>query len=86
MFSRAPSATKMPSSPRTPRQRRGPVVEDEPASPVFEPPQRSDTFDEDSKTTYESSQEDNDDAPTSILSNDPFSSESSRILFESIGM
>ncbi|EPE35352.1 P-loop containing nucleoside triphosphate hydrolase [Glarea lozoyensis ATCC 20868] len=74
----------MPSSPRTPRQRRGPVVEDEPASPVFEPPQRSDTFDEDSKTTYESSQEDNDDAPTSILSNDPFSSESSRILFESI--
>jgi hypothetical protein len=87
-------AFKMFSSPVTPpkmqshTQRQGRVSKDEGelVSPFSKTPKRSDTFDEDSRTNYESSQEDNDDAPPSILSKDPFSSESSRILFESIGM
>jgi len=93
----------MNSPPRPVRQRHVPIAADEPASPVIETPKRSDTFEDDSKTTYESTQEDNDDdddgddeddeekspsddTPPSILSKDPFSSESSRTLFEAIGM
>jgi hypothetical protein len=63
------------------------ILDSEPDSPSVQPTVRSSTFGAEGTSNYEACEDDTHSPPAShtILREDPFSNESSRILFESIG-